>query len=74
MATMLCTNFPHIARDILTTLILAEDAGKPLTLAEAQEKWKQGSTWEDLVDSDFISLMPDAVTVTERGKAWYISN
>lgn len=62
---------PNIAKEILKTLIDAETGGKPLTLKEALEKWGNGSTWEDLVDSGYIQRFPEAVTVTLRGLDWY---
>lgn len=63
---------PGIAQDILRQLIEAQDAGKPITLARANENWGRGSTWEDLVDGRFIERWPDrGVLVTKRGRDWY---
>ena len=62
--------FPKIAKDILTELIQAEEAGKPLTLEEAFGKWGKSSTWEDLVDNRFIFRYPEAVTVSASGREW----
>lgn len=70
MSISLCTLFPKSAIDCLVTLIAAQEAGSPMSLKEAIDLWGRGSTWEDLVDSGFISRMPEAVTVTERGQAW----
>jgi len=62
---------PKIAKEILKTLIDAENNKKPLTLKEAFQRWGSGSTWEDLVDSGYIQRFPEAVTVTLRGLNWY---
>jgi len=63
--------FPNLAKGILATLISAEEQGSPLTLDEAHRRWGQRSTWEDLVDSGYVQRLPEAVTVTERGRQWY---
>ena len=66
--------FPQHAKDILGELIEAENQHVKMSLAEAMEKWGKGSTWEDLVDSGYISRMPDSVTATPDGKKWHAEN
>jgi hypothetical protein len=61
--------FPDFARKILERLHKAEQRGSPMSLPEARRIWN-GSTWDDLMDCGYISRLPSAVTVTERGLQW----
>ena len=63
--------FPQIAKDMLKVLIEAQDTGKPIPLANAIQRWSNGSTWEDLVDGGYIERWSDGVLVTKSGRIWF---